>query len=90
VAPPIDFETVGAIPPPPLAPPPPFPAIDVHDRVLNSALAGHQLSDEERAQLIQSQARGGGEGGGGGGEGEGRRGNAAGRRQEVGAGGREG
>lgn len=76
VAPPIDFATVGATPPPPLAPPPPFPAIDVDDRVLNSALAGHQLSAEERAQLLQSQVGSGwggvrervmgGRGGGGG------------------------
>eukprot|EP00967_Tisochrysis_lutea_P109798 scaffold171153_cov37-Tisochrysis_lutea.AAC.2 len=54
-SPPIDFTTVGATPPPPLSPPPPFPAFGKDDMVLNAALASHELSEEERAQLLQSQ-----------------------------------
>ena len=54
--PPIDFDTILTVPPPPLVPPPPMPSID-GDLVLNSQLVGHgALGLEDRKTLAERQA----------------------------------
>ena len=57
--PPIDFEAIFALPPPPLVPPPPMPSIE-GDSVLNSELASREisLSLTDRRALAAAQVSG--------------------------------
>ena len=57
--PPIDFESIFTLPPPPLVPPPPMPSIE-GDSVLNSQLAARQplsLADRKALALVQASVR---------------------------------